>query len=136
AVAPCVAKPLRMTAFRGVMLAPARVGDPASLRTFARPYRDVADRLADWIDQGHAFQDQSPAVYVHEYTANGITVRGIVGALRVTEHTDDLDQRAVWPHEAIHPDQASELASRMEEMQLNPAPILLAHVGTPELRAW
>lgn len=136
AVAPCVAKPLRISAFRGVMLAPARVGDPASMRAFARPYRDVAQRLAAWIDRGHAFQDESPAVYLHEYTASGMTVRGVVGALSVTDRTDDLSQRAVWPHEAVHTDQAAELASRMEEMRLNPAPILLATAGSAGLRAW
>ena len=36
---PYVAKPLRLDPFRGMMLSPARVGDPASARAFARPYR-------------------------------------------------------------------------------------------------
>src|SRR5699024_841054 len=102
----------------------------------ARPYRDVAQRLAGWIDRGHAFQDESPAVYLHEYTASGMTVRGVVGALSVTDRTDDLSQRAVWPHEAVHTDQAAELASRMAEMRLSPAPILLATAGSAGLRAW
>jgi uncharacterized protein (DUF1015 family) len=35
----------------------------------------------------------------------------------------------------VHAGQADELADRMEEMQLNPAPILLVHRGTPALRA-
>ena len=29
-----------------------RVGDPASARALARPYRDVATRLTQWIDRG------------------------------------------------------------------------------------
>ena len=41
-VPPYVAKPLELPPFRAVMLAPGRVGDPASARALARPYRDVA----------------------------------------------------------------------------------------------
>ena len=40
----------------------------------------------------------------------------------------------MWPHEAIHPEQAGELADRMLQMKLNPAPILLVHHGDQELR--
>ena len=42
-----VARPLRLVPFRALMLAPSRIGDPASARAFARPYRDVAGRLRD-----------------------------------------------------------------------------------------
>ena len=42
---PYVASPLRLRPFRGLMLAPGRIGDPASARAFARPYKDVAARL-------------------------------------------------------------------------------------------
>ena len=45
-----------------------------------------------------------------------------------------MAQRAVWPHEAIHPEQAGELADRMYAMDLNPATILLVHHGDPALR--
>ncbi|WP_210651772.1 DUF1015 family protein [Nocardioides sp. SYSU D00065] len=133
-VPPYVAKPLELRPFRAVMLAPARVGDPASARALARPYRDVADRLMQWIDQGRAVADTAPAVYVHEYTADGLTVRGLVGALAVSKRAEALADRAVWPHEAIHPEQAGELADRMLQMDLNPAPILLVHHGRAELR--
>jgi uncharacterized protein (DUF1015 family) len=131
-----VAQPLHLAPFSAVMLAPTRVGDPASLRAFARPYRDVSARLSQWIKQGAAHEDERPAVYVHEYTSGGITVRGIVAALDFRRRTDQLSDRALWPHEAIHPDQATELADRMHEMSLNPAPILLAHEGDPATRAW
>jgi uncharacterized protein (DUF1015 family) len=40
----------------------------------------------------------------------------------------------VFPHEGIHPAQAEELAERMLEMQINPAPILLVHRGTASVR--
>ena len=134
-VPPYVAKPLQLLPFRAVTLAPERVGDPASARALARPYRDVAARLSQWISQGRAVEDSAPAIYLHEYTAGGLTVRGLVGALRMSHRADTPEQRAVWPHEAIHPEQAGELADRMLQMDLNPAPILLVHHGRPELRA-
>jgi uncharacterized protein (DUF1015 family) len=133
-VPPYVAKPLELLPFRAVMLAPARVGDPTSARALARPYRDVAARLTQWIERGLATSDTGPALYLHEYTSGGLTVRGLVGALRVSARADTLADRAVWPHEAIHPEQAGELADRMLQMQLNPAPILLVHRGRDELR--
>lgn len=133
-VPPYVAKPLELLPFRAVMLAPERVGDPASARALARPYRDVATRLTQWIERGRASTDSSAALYVHEYTSGGLTVRGLVGALRVSERAASLSDRAVWPHEAIHPEQAGELADRMSQMALNPAPILLVHHGPAALR--
>ncbi|HEX5918950.1 MAG TPA: DUF1015 family protein [Nocardioides sp.] len=133
-VPPYVAKPLELLPFRAVMLSPTRVGDPASARALARPYRDVAARLTQWIARGDARADSSPALYLHEYTSGGLTVRGLVGALRMSERAEALAERAVWPHEAIHPEQAGELADRMLQMDLNPAPILLVHHGRQELR--
>lgn len=133
-VSPHVAKPVELLPFRAVMLAPDRVGDPASARALARPYRDVADRLTQWIDRGLATADEAEALYVHEYTSGGLTVRGLVGTLRVSARAATPDQRAVWPHEAVHPEQAGELADRMLQMELNPAPILLVHRGSQALR--
>ncbi len=133
-VPPYVAKPLTLRPFRAVMLAPGRVGDPASARALARPYRDVAARLTQWIERGYATADAAPAIYLHEYTVDGLTVRGLVGALAMSERATSLAERAVWPHEEIHPEQAGELADRMLQMNLNPAPILLVHHGAAGLR--
>ena len=130
-----VAGPLRLHRFTGLMLTPGRVGDPASARAFARPYRSVPERLEKWRHQGHLLRDSSPALYLHEYTASGMTVRGLVGALDVSRRVGPDEQPAVWPHEAIHRGQARELATRMGQMCLNPAPILLVHRGTSELRS-
>lgn len=132
---PYVAGPLRLEPFRGLMLTPARVGDPASSRAFARPYRDVAARLGRWEKQGHIIRDREPALYLHEYTAGGITIRGLVGALDVSQRAARPEDRAILPHEGIYPGQADDLADRMAEMRLNPAPILLVHRATPRLRA-
>ncbi len=130
---PYVAGPLRLLPFPGLMLAPHRVGDPSTGRAFARPYRGVAARLLRWQARGLLRRDDEPALYVHEYTAAGITIRGLVGALDVSRRATRPEDRAVLPHEGIHPAQADDLADRMSEMGLNPAPILLVHNGTARL---
>ncbi len=132
---PYVAGPLRLEPFPGLMLSPARIGDPSSARAFARPYRDVAARLGRWERQGHISRDREPALYLHEYTAGGITIRGLVGALDVSKRAARAADRAIMPHDGIYPGQADDLADRMAEMRLNPAPILLVHRATPTLRA-
>lgn len=132
---PYVAKPLRLVPFRALMLAPTRVGDPASARAFARPYRAVAARLREWEETGRVTRTSDAALFLHEYTADGLTIRGLVGALAIDRRATGLDDRAVWPHEGIHPAQVGELASRMYEMGMNPAPILLVHEGPADVRA-
>jgi uncharacterized protein (DUF1015 family) len=134
-VASLVAGPFRLHPFRGLVLSPQRVGDPASARAFARPYRDVGTRLKRWERQGHVSRDAEPSVYLHEYTSGGLTVRGLVGALDVSRRTSNPAERVVLPHEGVHRSQASELAKRMSEMQLNPAPILLVHRGPAAARS-
>ena len=131
---PSVGRPLRLLPFRGWRLTPGRVGDPATARLFARPYRDVAERLGRWRADGQLLEDPLPAVYVHEYTAAGLTVRGLVGALDIAHRAATADDRAVVPHEGIHPDQVSDLAGRMTAWELNPAPILLVHRGPRVVR--
>ena len=131
---PYVAGPLRLEPFRALMLAASRVGDPASARAFARPYRSVAARLERWEEQGHLRRDPEPAVYLHEYAAAGMTVRGLVGALDLSRRAHRPADRVVLPHEGIHPTQAAELADRMTEMGMNPAPILLVHRGPAAVR--
>ena len=120
--------------FRGVRLSPQKVANPATARAFARPYRDVAKRLTQWKHDGLVDVDVEPALYLHEYTAMGMTIRGLVGGLELSTRATDQAGRAVFPHEAIHPAQADELAERMHEMGINPAPILLVHRGPASIR--
>ena len=94
---PYLATPLRLEPFRALTLAPQRVGDAAAARAFGRPYREVAGRLRRWEATGRVLRDDEPAVYLHEYTAGGITVRGLVGALDMSRRAADLDSRAVLP---------------------------------------
>jgi len=129
-----VAGPLRLEPFRALRLRGSRVGDPASARLYARPYRAVAERVATWVSRGDLLTDAEPALYLHEYTSSGVTVRGVVGALDVTRRATTSSAAAVLPHEGVHPRQAGELAERMEEMSLNPAPILLIQQGPETVR--
>jgi uncharacterized protein (DUF1015 family) len=129
-----VARPLRLLPFRGLSLAPSRIGAPSSVRAFTRPYKDVAERLGRWERKGQLTHDDTPAVYLHEYTTGGMTVRGLVGALDIARRAAGREDVAVLPHEGIHPAQADELAARMTEMQVNPAPILLVHRGPAAVR--
>lgn len=131
---PYVARPLRLHPFRALMLVNSRVGDPASARAFARPYRSVDERLRRWEETGRVRRDEQPAVYLHEYTAGGLTVRGLVGALDLSRRAERPEDAAVFPHEGIHPLQVAELADRMSEMGMNPAPILLVHRGPEAAR--
>ena len=128
------AKPLRLHPFRALQLSGDRVGDPSSARAFARPYRAVAERLEEWVRRGHVRHDALPAIYLHEYTSDGMTVRALVGALDLSSRATARDDRALLPHEGIRVRQADELAERMHEMRMNPAPIMLVHRGPAPVR--
>lgn len=128
-VPPYVAPPLRLQEFSALRLAPSRVGDPASARAFARPYHAVNERLTQWRHRGHIQRDTEPALYLAEYTVAGMTVRGLVGTLDLSRRAETPEASAVLPHELVHTAQAVELSTRMHQMHLNPAPILLLHRG-------
>ncbi len=133
---PHVVKPFQLLPFRALTLNPASVGNPASARAFARPYRQVPHRVREWQRSGRMSRADDPAIYLHEYTASGVTIRGLVGALDVSRTSatcPDADQ-AVFPHEGVHPDQVRDLAERMHQMRVNPAPILLVHRGPADVR--
>lgn len=128
------ARPLRLRSFRGVRLAPQRIANPAMAHAFARPYRDVAQRLLDWQAQGNVELDLEPATYLHEYSQHGLTIRGLVCTIDLSTRASTMGERSVYAHEGIHPEQADELADRMHEMGINPAPILLVHHGPEQVR--
>jgi len=133
-VPPYVAGPLELLPFRALSLAPRSVGDPASARAFARPYRGVSQRLETWCRRGLAARDDVPALYLHEYSDSMLTVRGLVGCLDVSHLAASPVERRVFPHEGVQPRQVTELAGRMAAMALNPAPILLVHRGPASVR--
>lgn len=125
--APYLGRPLRLEPFRALSLAPSRIGDPTSARLYSRPYRGVASRISSWLARGDLREHRDLALYLHEYTAAGITVRGVVGILDVSHRTGEPGQAAVLPHEGVRTAQAEQLASRMRQMRVHPAPILLTY---------
>jgi uncharacterized protein (DUF1015 family) len=133
-VPPYVAGPLLLAPFRAYSLTPRRVGDPASARAFARPYRGVPQRLETWRKRGLASRDEEPSVYLHEYAESGLTVRGLVGCIDLSQPAGSPDECQVFPHEGVHAKQVTELATRMGTMRINPAPILLVHRGPASIR--
>lgn len=133
--APYLAAPLRLEPFRAISLAPSRIGDPASARLYARPYRGVSQRIATWVARGDLREHERPALFLHEYTAAGVTVRGVVGVLDVSRRTDDPTGSAVLPHEGVRTAQAEQLATRMRQMRVHPAPILLVYHAPPSVPA-
>lgn len=134
-VPPSPALPVLLHPFRGLRLAPRAVGDPAAVRSLARPDRDIERRIRQWERSGRLSRSPEPALYVHEYTSQGITVRGLVGAIDLTTRATGPEDRALFPHEAVHTAQSRDLARRMDGLAINPAPILLVHRAHPTLRA-
>ncbi len=126
---PATASSFALEPFRALRLADSYVGDPIANRVFARPYRSVPGRLRDWRRKRHLRLDSRPALYLHEYTSAGVSIRGIVALLDLPGARD-----RVFPHEDVHADQVRTLADRMAEMSLNPAPILLMHRGPAAVR--
>jgi uncharacterized protein (DUF1015 family) len=131
---PYLGRPLVLHAFRGLTMTPRRVGAPASVKLLARPYRDPVTRLAAWERSGQVRGDGAPAVYLHEYTVRGLSVRGLVGALDLTHRAHSRAESAVVPHEGVQPLQVVNLSERMLELELQPAPILLVHRGPEAVR--
>ncbi|CAM3780500.1 DUF1015 domain-containing protein [Nocardioides marinus] len=74
-------------------------------------------------------------LFVHEWTASGFTVRGVVGLLDLTGGHCPSARAVVLPHERVHADQVHQLAGRMARGRVDTAPILLAHRGPVALRS-
>jgi hypothetical protein len=120
-----VAAPLELRPFRAHLLAPAQVSDPATARLFARPYSAVPQRLRTWQRRGLLRVDRGEHLYLHEYSSEGRTIRGLVAALEIGTTTSSPTDAALLPHEGVDEIQAGQLAERVQQMRLSPAPILL-----------
>lgn len=151
--------PLVMAPFRGLRFDPEVVGDLGSVisppydvldadtvrdleagnprnivrlilsRRYERPYLAVRDRLEKWRAQGCLVPDAEPALYLYQYTVDGVTVRGIIGLVGLREES----QGVVLPHEDVMPAPVDDRAVLMRTTRTNPEPILLVHEGTPRL---
>jgi uncharacterized protein (DUF1015 family) len=153
-------RPLVLAPFRGLRFNEAAVGDLATVisppydvldsdmvrdleagnrrnivrlilsRHFERPYLAVRKRLQNWRDQGCLQPDDSPALYLYQYTVDGVTVRGLIGLVGLREESE----RVVLPHEDVMPGPVEDRFVLMRTTRTNLEPILLVHHGTPELR--
>ncbi|HET6654153.1 MAG TPA: DUF1015 domain-containing protein [Nocardioides sp.] len=99
-------------------------------RRFERPYLAVRDRLEKWRQKGYLRADEDPALYVYEYTAEQITVRGLIGLVGLR----DEFEKVILPHEDVMPAPVDDRAVLMRTTETNLEPILLVHEGTAGLR--
>lgn len=131
---PYVAGPLRLSPFPALRIQPTRVGGVGIARALSRPAAEVRESLRTWEKKGWLRRDAAPALHLHEYTAAGLTIRGLVGAADLGTDTATSQDAAILPHEAVHPGQVADLAARMLDVGCQPAPILLMHRGGSRLR--
>ena len=152
-------RPFTLSAFRGLRFAPETVGDLGTVisppydvldaetvrdleaanrrnivrlilsRRFERPYLAVRARLLKWREKGYLRADKEPALYLYEYTADGTTVRGLIGLVGLRAE----DERVILPHEDVMPAPVDDRTVLMRTTETNLEPILLVHEGTTRL---
>ncbi|MGO8882935.1 MAG: DUF1015 family protein [Streptosporangiaceae bacterium] len=105
-----------------------QAGQPGDL------YRDAAQTLARWQQDGILVADPAPALYVYEQTmpsgpgaaAHPLVQRGLIGALRLA----DPQAGIVLPHEDVAPGPVADRRRLMEATQANLEPIFLLYDGS------
>jgi uncharacterized protein (DUF1015 family) len=99
-------------------------------RRFASPYVAVRERLHKWRDKSFLRADDEPALYLYEYTADGTTVRGLIGLVGLRPE----EERVILPHEEVMAGPVDDRTVLMRTTETNLEPILLVHEGTDRLR--
>ncbi|MDQ3615275.1 MAG: DUF1015 domain-containing protein, partial [Actinomycetota bacterium] len=99
-------------------------------RRFERPYLAVRKRLQQWRDKEFLRADDTAALYLYQYTADGTTVRGLIGAAALRPEAE----RVILPHEDVMPGPVEDRTVLMRTTEANLEPILLVHEGTDRLR--
>jgi uncharacterized protein (DUF1015 family) len=90
----------------------------------------VRQRLEKWRAQGCLTPDPVPALYLYQYTVDGVTVRGLIGLVALREEGEQV----ILPHEDVMPGPVEDRTVLMRTTRTNPEPILLVHEGSPQLR--
>jgi uncharacterized protein (DUF1015 family) len=86
----------------------------------------AADTLRRWLSEGILTADPEPGLYVYEQRdGNGMLQRGIIGALRVS----DPSEQVVLPHEDVMPHIVADRAALMRATSANLEPLLLTYRG-------
>jgi uncharacterized protein (DUF1015 family) len=99
-------------------------------RRFERPYLAVRKRLESWRAKAYLVADDTPALYLYQYTVAGTTVRGLIGLVGLRHE----DEGVVLPHEDVMPGPVEDRTVLMRTTGTNPEPILLVHQGSARLR--
>ena len=153
-------RPFTLAPFRGLRFDPATVGDLSTVisppydvldaetvrtlenanrrnivrlilsRRFERPYLAVRERLEKWRDKSFLRADDDPTLYLYEYSAEGVTVRGLIGLVGLRTE----DEHVILPHEDVMPAPVDDRTVLMRTTRTNLEPILLTHTGTDGLR--
>lgn len=153
-------RPFTLAPFRGLRFDPARVGDLSTVisppydeldadtvrtlenanrrnivrlilsRRFERPYLAVRERLEKWRTKAYLRADDDPSLYLYEYTAEQITVRGLIGLVGLRDEAEQV----ILPHEDVMPAPVDDRTVLMRTTETNLEPILLVHEGTARLR--
>jgi len=154
-------RPFVLAPFRGLRFNPGKVGDPGTVisppydvldaeivrdleaanrrnivrlilsRRFERPYLAVRKRLRSWREKGYLRADDVPALYLYQFTADNVTVRGLIGLAALRGESE----RVILPHEDVMPGPVDDRTVLMRTTETNLEPILLVHQGTAELHA-
>lgn len=98
-------------------------------RRFERPYLAVRKRLRSWRDKGYLRADAVPALYLYQYTADQVTVRGLIGLAALRGESE----RVILPHEDVMAGPVEDRTVLMRTTETNLEPILLVHQGTAAL---
>ena len=131
---PYVAGPFRLDPFRALMLSPTGSATPPRRARSRVPTETWRSASGAGRSRATCTATRNPRSTCTSTPPAAMTVRGLVGALNLSLRANHPDERVVYPHEGIHPVQAAELADRMTEMGMNPAPILLVHRGPAAVR--
>ncbi|MEV8248915.1 DUF1015 domain-containing protein [Streptomyces rochei] len=86
----------------------------------------AAETLRRWRSEGVLTDDSEPGLYVYEQRGgDGMLQRGIIGALRVS----DPSEQVVLPHEDVMPHVVADRAALMRATYANLEPLLLTYRG-------
>jgi uncharacterized protein (DUF1015 family) len=99
-------------------------------RHYERPYQAVRKRLGSWRDEGCLVPDPTPALYLYQYSVDGVTVRGLIGLVGLR----DESEKVILPHEEVMPGPVEDRSVLMRTTRTNLEPILLVHEGPTSLR--
>lgn len=100
-------------------------------RRFERPYLAVRKRLEHWRAKAYLSADPTPALYLYQYTADRITVRGLIGVAALRDESEQV----ILPHEGVMTGPVRDRTMLMRSTETNLEPILLVHEGTERLHA-